>query len=242
MRVTSILSSRAMRRGIRVILIPALLALIVPLAFAAGGAKEKVTVTASNKVTVDLDADVTVFEGNVRISYGDVELTAERAEVKERRIAILTGNVKLSQPDVLLTGEIFTAYINEKRVVAEGGVVLTKEETRAGEGSGSPSERETDTITVVCDKMELSTKTRGFKAEGNVEVTRGSSYARADQATYAESEKAVVLSGNVTAESKNGENIKCGKLIFRTDRDYMEAETEVVFEFDIDEDSDDSRD
>jgi lipopolysaccharide export system protein LptA len=226
----------------KVALVLVLLALIVPLVFVAGAAKEKVTVTATNKVTVDLDADVTVFEGNVRITYGDVELMAERAEVKERRIATLTGNVKLIQPDVVLIGEVFTAYINEKRVIAEGGVVLTKEETRAGEGPGSLSERETDTVTVMCDKMELSTKTRGFKAEGNVQVARGSSFAEADQATYVESEKVVVLSGNVAAEGKNGENIKCGKLIFRTDRDYMEAETEVVFEFDIDEDGDDSPD
>lgn len=238
MRVMSRLGSKT----IKATLIPVILALIMPLAFAAGAAKEKVTVTATNKVTVDLDADVTVFEGNVRISYGDVELYAERAEVKERKIATLTGDVKLTQPDVILTGEVFTAYINEKRVVAEGGVVLTKEEIRADEESDSPSKEKKDTVTVMCDKMELSTKTRGFKAEGNVRVARGSSVAKADQATYVESEKVVVLSGNVAAEGKNGENIRCGKLIFRTDRDYMEAETEVVFKFEIDEDGDDSRD
>ena len=236
MRVMSRLGSKT----IEATLIPVILALIVPLAFAAGATKEKVTVTATNKVTVDLDADVTVFEGNVRISYGDVELYAERAEVKERKVATLTGNVKLTQPDVALTGEVFTAYINEKRVVAEGGVVLTKEEIRADEESDSPSKEKKDTVTVMCDKMELSTKTRGFEAEGNVRVARGSSFANADHATYVESEKVVVLSGNVAAEGKNGENIRCGKLIFRTDRDYMEAETEVFFEFEIDEDGETS--
>ena len=147
MRVMSRLGSKT----IEATLIPVILALIVPLAFAAGATKEKVTVTATNKVTVDLDADVTVFEGNVRISYGDVELYAERAEVKERKIATLTGDVKLTQPDVLLTGEVFTAYINEKRVVAEGGVVLTKEEIRADEESDSPSKEKKDTVTVMCD-------------------------------------------------------------------------------------------
>jgi lipopolysaccharide assembly outer membrane protein LptD (OstA) len=231
MRVISRLGSKVTRATLMLVF----LALIVPFTFIAAETKEKVTVTAKDKVTVDLDADVTVFEGNVRISYGDVELMAERAEVKERKTAILTGNVKLTQPGLALTGEVFTAYINEKRVVAEGGVVLTKEETRAGEGSASPSERETDKVTVMCDKMELSTKTRGFKAEGNVKVARGSSFAKADQATYVESEKVVVLRQNVEAEGKNGENIKCGKLVFMTDRDYMEAETEVVVEFEIDE-------
>jgi lipopolysaccharide assembly outer membrane protein LptD (OstA) len=226
----------------RAALVMVLLVLTVPLAFVSGASKEKVTVTATSKVTVDLESDVTVFEGNVRISYGDVQLMADRAEVKERKIATLTGNVKLIQPDLVLTGEIFTAYINEKRVVVENSVVLTKEETRAGEGSDSQNERETDTVTVICDKMDLSTKTRGFKAEGNVEVMRGLSFARADQATYVENDRVVVLSGHVTAEGKNGENIKCGKLIFRTDRDYMEAETEVVFEFTIDEDGNDSQD
>jgi len=217
-----------------------ILVLTVPSFLLAEAAKEKVTVTARNKVSIDLDSDVTVFEGSVKIIYGDVEITAERAEVKERKVAVLSGNVKLIQPDITLTGEVFTAYINEKRVVAEGNVVLTKEETRA---DASPdSSEETDTVTVMCDKMDLSTKTRGFTAEGNVEVKRGSSFANADHATYAESEKVVVLTGNVAAEGKNGENIKCGKLIFRTDRDYMEAETEVVFEFDIDEDDIDEDD
>lgn len=193
---------------------------------AADTTKEKVTVTAQNKVSVDLNADVTVFEGGVKIAYGDVEIMAERAEVRERKIATLTGGAKLVQSDMVLRGEVFTAYISEKTVIAEGGIVLTKEE-------------ETDTITVECDKMELSTKTRGFKAEGNVRVRKGSSWAKANQATYVENDKVIVLQGDVVAEGKNGESIKCEKLIFRTDRDYMEAETEVVFEFEIDEDAND---
>jgi len=215
------------------------LVVILPSVAAAEAPKEKVRVTAADKVTIDLNADITVFEGSVRITYGDVELIADRAEVKERKTAVLSGNVRLVQTDLVLTGEVFTAYINEKRVVAEGDVVLTKEEARADDGEGSSSEREADTITVTCDVMELSTKTRGFTAEGNVEVKRGSSFAKADHATYAESEKVVVLTGDVAAESKNGEKIRCGRLIFRTDRDYMEAETEVVFEFEIDEDTGD---
>lgn len=215
------------------------LVVILPSVAAAEAPKEKVRVTAADKVTIDLNADITVFEGSVRITYGDVELIADRAEVKERKTAVLSGNVRLVQTDLVLTGEVFTAYINEKRVVAEGDVILTKEEARADEGEGSSSERETDTITVTCDVMELSTKTRGFTAEGNVEVKRGSSFAKADHATYAESEKVVVLTGDVAAESKNGEKIRCGRLIFRTDRDYMEAETEVVFEFEVDKDTGD---
>lgn len=215
------------------------LVVILPSVAVAEAPKEKVRVTAADKVTIDLNADITVFEGSVRITYGDVELIADRAEVKERKTAVLSGNVRLVQTDLVLTGEVFTAYINEKRVVAEGDVVLTKEEARADDGEGSSSERETDTITVTCDVMELSTKTRGFTAEGNVEVKRGSSFAKADHATYAESEKVVVLTGDVAAESKNGEKIRCGRLIFRTDRDYMEAETEVVFEFEVDEDTGD---
>ncbi|NLA07768.1 MAG: hypothetical protein GX872_09075 [Firmicutes bacterium] len=215
----------------------ALFALLAPSVLGAEAAKEKVQVTAKDKVTVDLDTDVTVFEGSVRIAYGDVEIMAERAEVKERKTAHLSGNVKLIQPDVVLTGEVFTAYINEKRVVAEGGVVLTKEEVRANEGQDSSLEK--DTVVITCDKMDLSTKTRGFTAEGNVQVRRGSSFAKADEATYRESEKVVLLMGNVSAEGKNGESIKCGKLIFRTDKDYMEAEEEVVFEFEIDEDTND---
>ena len=158
-----------------------------------------------------MDADVTVFEGSVIIAYSDVEIMAEQAEVKERKIATLLGNVKLIQPDIVLTGEVFTAYINEKRVVVEGDVVLTKEEVRAEEVSGNS--KGTDTVVVTCDKMELSTKTRGFTAEGNVEVRQGDSFAKADHATYVENEKVVVLEGNVSAESKNGENMECGKLL-----------------------------
>jgi len=49
MRVMSRLGSKT----IEATLIPVILALIVPLAFSAGATKEKVTVTATNKVTVE---------------------------------------------------------------------------------------------------------------------------------------------------------------------------------------------
>ena len=207
-----------------------LLILIKVLTFASSETKEKVIITALTKATIDLDDDITIFEGNVKVSYADVELSAQRAEIEEREIAILTGNPELTQPDITLTGKVFTVYIGEKKVIVDGDVNLIKEEVKRNENSNE----EINIVTITCDKMELYTKTKGFKAEGNVWVSKNSSYAKADFATYEENEKAIVLSGNVFAEGKNSETMKCGTLIFRTDKDYMEATEEVVFEFEID--------
>lgn len=220
------------------------IALLSPGAWAA---KEKVVVTADKKVTIDFDADVTVFEGNVRISYSDVVITADRAEVKGRKVATITGIVKLVQPDITLTGDVLTAYISEKRVVVEGSVTLTKDEEKSGGagaagagtvseglgGTGSPAGKER--LVVTCDRMELKTSTRGFTASGNVEMRRGNTFARADRATYTEKDRLAILEGNVFAKGKNGETVRCGKLLFRTDRDYIEALDKVTLEFEVEE-------
>ncbi len=203
------------------------LASVALLSLGAEAAKEKVVITADERVTVDFDADVTVFEGGVKISYSDVSITADRAEVKERKVATITGRVVLVQPDMTLTGGLLTAYINEKRVVVEGNVTLAKDE---GESAG-----EKERVVVTCDRMELRTSTRGFSAFGNVSVTRGETRARADRATYTEKDKLAVLEGNVQAEGKNRETVRCQKLLFRTDREYLEALDEVTLEFEVEE-------
>lgn len=220
-----------------------ILASLAVIPVGAEAAKEKVVITADKKVTVDFDADITVFEGEVRISYSDVVITADRAEVKARKVATITGRVKLVQPDITLTGDVLTAYISEKRVVVEGNVVLTKDEERsegsksaggsAGSGAASPGGKER--VVVACDRMELKTSTRGFSATGNVTMKRGETHARADRATYTEKDKLAVLEGNVFAEGKNRETVKCQKLLFRTDREYIEALDKVTLEFEVEE-------
>lgn len=234
--------------GVRVrIRMAAVLVLVAGMALSALGAeaaREKVVITADRKVTIDFDADVTVFEGNVRISYSDVVITADRAEVKGRKVATITGDVRLTQPDVTLTGQVLTAYISEKRVVVEGAVSLTKDEEKAaaGDAGGQVSQGSqgtqvgtTEQVIVTCDRMELSTRTRGFTASSNVEMKRGDTYARAERATYTEKDKLAVLEGNVFARGKNEETVKCGKLLFRTDRDYIEALDRVTLEFEVEE-------
>ncbi|MGE5593728.1 MAG: LptA/OstA family protein [Betaproteobacteria bacterium] len=188
-------------------------------------AKEKVVVTADKRVTIDFDANVTVFEGNVKISYSDVVITADRAEVKGRKTATITGNVRLVQQDITLEGKVLTAYISEKRVVVEDGVTLTKKEATAGNGE----------VVVTCGRMELDTNTRGFVASGNVEMKRGDTLARGERATYTERDKVAILEGNVFAKGKNGETVNCARLLFRTDRDYIEALDKVTLEFEVEE-------
>ncbi|MGE5572216.1 MAG: LptA/OstA family protein [Bacteroidota bacterium] len=227
------------RMGVTMAIVLAGMAL---LALGAEAATEKVVVTADKRVTIDFDADVTVFEGNVRISYSDVIITADRAEVKGRKTATITGSVKLTQPDITLTGDVLTAYISERRVIVEGGVTLTKDEERAGDATGTATRTATGTATgakervvVTCDRMELRTNTRGFVAAGNVEMRRGDTFACAERATYTEKDRLAILEGNVIARGKNQETVKCGKLLFRTDRDHMEAMDKVTLEFEVEE-------
>jgi len=189
-------------------------------------AKEKVVVTADKRVTIDFDADVTVFEGNVKIAYSDVVVSADRAEIKGRNTATITGNVKLVQQDITLEGKVLTAYISEKRVVVEDGVTLTKKEAAPG---GK------EDVVVTCGRMELDTNTRGFVASGNVEMKRGDTLARGERATYTEKDKLAILEGNVFAKGKNGETVNCARLLFRTDRDYIEALDKVTLEFEVEE-------
>ncbi|MGE5584673.1 MAG: LptA/OstA family protein [Bacillota bacterium] len=219
------------RMGVTMAIVLAGMAL---LALGAEAATEKVVVTADKRVTIDFDADVTVFEGNVRISYSDVIITADRAEVKGRKTAAITGSVKLTQPDITLTGDVLTAYISERRVVVEGGVTLTKDEERAGDATATGTGAK-ERVVVTCDRMELRTNTRGFVAAGNVEMRRGDTFACAERATYTEKDRLAILEGNVIARGKNQETVKCGKLLFRTDRDHMEALDKVTLEFEVEE-------
>lgn len=207
------------------------LAAVAFLCCGAEAAKERVAITTDGKVTVDFDTDVTVFEGGVKITYSDVTITAERAEVKARKVATITGRPTLTQPDVTLKGDVFVAYISEKRVVVEGNVVLVKDEEKAG----APGEKER--IEVSCDRIEVTTSTRGFTASGNVRVKRGGTEARADRASYTENDKLAVLEGNVSAQGKNGEKVQCERLLFRTDREYLQAADRVVLEFEVEEES-----
>lgn len=229
----------------------------------AGKAREKVQIRADRRGDYDLEKGVLVLEGNVVITQGETVIKADRVEIDmNKKIARVTTGVNLTQTDLVLTGKTFTAYLNDKRVIVEGGVVLQKDEEQAsikqaadtaegvgkagttgtggkGEGlkSGSKGEaggKKKDRITLRCDRLEYWTEKKESTATGNVVVTKGETKAWGDKAVYREKDKLFTLTGKVRVERGDGETMACEELTMLTDRDAVTAKNNVEIEFETD--------
>jgi len=201
------------------------MAIIVPcllLALPAAAAKP-VKVTADSRLVHQGSKGDTIIEGGLSIEYDNVRITADKATVNmSAGTALLTGGVTLVQGDVRLTSDTMNINMKEDKASMLGNVKLTKvEEQLERDAAGKPA---TTTITLGCNKLDISTVTQDFAADGKVTLAKGGQTAQCDRAVYTSSAKSVVLSGAVTIKGEDNESIKCDKATIYTDRDRLEAE------------------
>lgn len=198
-------------------------------------AAEKVSITAEKRLGYDLGKNALSLEGNVRITQGETLIMGERAEIDtDKKIARITGGVMLTQPDTVLRCASLVVYLNERRVVADGDVVLEKDEKQSSEGGASKEVRK-ERVTLRCLHLEYWTSRKEARASGNISVVKGKTRAWSSEAVYSEKNKVLTLTGNVRVERDSGEKLTCGELAFYTDRELVEARSSVSVEFEIEE-------
>lgn len=177
----------------------------------------------------------TVIEGGLKIEYDDIVITSERATVNmDAGIAKLAGKVLLVQGDVTINCDSMDLNIKKKTAMVSGNVRLQKRETQVEKDeTGKPK---VSVITLTCATMEILTNTQDFDASGNVSMARDKQRAQAEQASYKNSEKVLILTGSVFIEGENKETIRCDRAELHTDQTMLAAlGTKMEITFDIEE-------
>ncbi|HHV62476.1 MAG TPA: LPS export ABC transporter periplasmic protein LptC [Firmicutes bacterium] len=166
----------------------------------AGKAKEKVQIRADKSGDYDLEKDVLILEGNVIITQGETVIRADRVEIDmNKKVAKVTTGVNLTQPDLVLTGKVFTAYLNDKRVIVEGDVVLQKDEEQASAKQGPEKPGDSGKMGA------MAAGAAGTGTGGKGEAARGES-ARVES------------KGEVSSKKKDRITLRCDRLEYWTEK------------------------
>lgn len=177
-----------------------------------------------------------VLEKNVRLRHRDTEFTADRIELvmegNRARLAVATGNPRAVDPRNTVTGERFTIYLEERRVVVEGGfrVVTRPKEgardeakkeaapakeqvagvTQPGATTGQKSLRDKvqgETV-ITGQKLEYDYRRKNVAAEGNLKIVNRGRTITAQSMTYSDRTEDLVLNGEtIRWEDEKGQHV-----------------------------------
>lgn len=203
-----------------------ILSLIILLSFYASAQEEKketeesvVNIQADN-VIYDKSTDKMVFGGNVIITQEDITLTAQEADFDvDKKIGQIKGDIKLVQSDITITGETLEAFLNDKRYIFQGKVILVQER--------KDEEDKEDNITWNCNNLEIFTDTQDLTATGEVKILKKDYIITAEKAVYNDKEQKITLVGKVRIEEESGRWITGDKAVFYIDSERLEVEGNV---------------
>lgn len=210
----------------RFLLIFIILSLIILLSFYASAQEEKketeesvVNIQADN-VIYDKSTDKMVFGGNVIITQEDITLTAQEADFDvDKKIGQIKGDIKLVQSDITITGETLEAFLNDKRYIFQGKVILVQER--------KDEEDKEDNITWNCNNLEIFTDTQDLTATGEVKILKKDYTITAENAVYNDKEQKITLTGRVRIEEEAGRWITGDRAVFFIDSERLEVEGNV---------------
>ena len=197
--------------------------LIIFLSFCASAQEEKkesvVNIQAEN-VIYDKSTDKMIFGGNVIITQEDITLTAQEADFDvDKKIGQIKGDIKLIQSDITITGETLEAFLNDKRYIFQGKVILVQER--------KDEEDKEDNITWNCNNLEIFTDTQDLTATGEVNILKKDYTITAEKAIYNDKEQKITLVGKVRIEEESGRWITGDKAVFYIDSERLEVEGNV---------------
>lgn len=203
-----------------------ILSLIILLSFYASAQEEKketeesvVNIQADN-VIYDKSTDKMVFGGNVIITQEDITLTAQEADFDvDKKIGQIKGDIKLVQSDITITGETLEAFLNDKRYIFQGKVILVQER--------KDEEDKEDNITWNCNNLEIFTDTQDLTATGEVKILKKDYIITAEKAVYNDKEQKITLTGRVRIEEEAGRWITGDRAVFFIDSERLEVEGNV---------------
>ena len=203
-----------------------ILSLIIFLSFSASAQEEKketeesvVNIQADN-VTYDKSTDKMIFKGNVIVTQEDITLTAQEADFDvDKKIGNIKGEIKLVQTDITITGETLEAYLNDKRYIFQGKVILIQER--------KDEEEKEDNIIWNCNNLEIFTDIQDLTATGEVKILKKDYTISAEKAVYNDKEQKITLEGKVRIEEEGGRWITGDKAVFYIDSERLEVEGNV---------------
>jgi len=200
-----------------------ILSLIILLSFCASAQEEKkesvVNIQADN-VIYDKSTDKMIFGGNVIITQEDITLTAQEADFDvDKKIGQIKGDIKLVQSDITITGETLEAFLNDKRYIFQGKVILVQER--------KDKEDKEDNITWNCNNLEIFTDTQDLTATGEVRILKKDYTITAEKAVYNDKEQKITLTGRVRIEEEAGRWITGDSAVFFIDSERLEVEGNV---------------
>jgi lipopolysaccharide assembly outer membrane protein LptD (OstA) len=200
-----------------------ILSLIILLSFCASAQEEKkesvVNIQADN-VIYDKSTDKMIFGGNVIITQEDITLTAQEADFDvDKKIGQIKGDIRLVQSDITITGETLEAFLNDKKYIFQGKVILVQER--------KDEEDKKDNITWNCNNLEIFTDTQDLTATGEVKILKKDYTITAEKAIYNDKEQKITLTGKVRIEEESGRWITGDKAVFYIDSERLEVEGNV---------------
>jgi lipopolysaccharide assembly outer membrane protein LptD (OstA) len=200
-----------------------ILSLIILLSFCASAQEEKkesvVNIQADN-VIYDKSTDKMIFGGNVIITQEDITLTAQEADFDvDKKIGQIKGDIRLVQSDITITGETLEAFLNDKKYIFQGKVILVQER--------KDEEDKKDNITWNCNNLEIFTDTQDLTATGEVKILKKDYIITAEEAVYNDKEQKITLVGKVRIEEESGRWITGDKAVFYIDSERLEVEGNV---------------
>lgn len=184
-------------------------------------AKERVTIKLPNANSRVKGSNKKYDLDYVIMYYKDTKISFDKGSYDDnanKKYGRFTNNVRVTQPDVVLTSNILETYFKEEKATATGSVVILREEDRKND-TGKVERVKT---TVNSDKADFSTSNKDFSASGNVVVVDKGTKAWADNVVYTDNDKKLSMTGKVKIERDDGSIVISEKVVYYTDREYID--------------------
>ncbi|MBI2914309.1 MAG: LPS export ABC transporter periplasmic protein LptC [Firmicutes bacterium] len=141
--------------------------------------------------------------GYVQIVYQDTTVVAKKVEFyEEQQRAVLSGEVKVTFPDAELSADKAVAEFRQDRFAFEENVKFVQYEVKTSGTKAAPKTEKKLLRTLTSERMEYGSATRDMTARGKVSVIETDRKITADELTYRDKEQEMVLSGSVRVETK----------------------------------------
>jgi lipopolysaccharide assembly outer membrane protein LptD (OstA) len=172
-------------------------------------------------VTADSFTDVTktgirTLAGNVRIASDNTVMRTALAQYNTRtNIAVAPGTIRIEDERNTIIGNSGKAYYETRDAIIQGAVkiVVRPKPGNASAPEGSVRREFKDPVTVFCDRVDYSWRTRIAVATGNLTLKQNTSdgitrTVTAKRLTFYSREERLILDGDVNAVDSKGQKLK----------------------------------
>ncbi len=137
---------------------------------------------------------------------------------EEKEMATAQGNLKFVDEENEITAPLLSVDLKEKIATLEGGVVIinTRKPKKEEKEEKSLKKYWKDRTVVNCHKVIYNYKDKIASLEGGVVITQEDKELKAEKATWWDKENKVILEGEVSLKDKEGQSLRCVKLIIFT--------------------------